>query len=139
MSRGRVSILRASHTVQNWIPLTELPSLSSGGDQHTMPITLGTTSRIPPDTPDLAGRPTCSRETKQLQKGWLCVQKQHDGDKVHQHSDGKSHITLNILRKILELFRFESKSTVPSFFCSVSESRNPSSTDSGLKSLCLVY
>lgn len=98
MSRGGVFILRASRTVQNWIPLTELPSLSSGGDQHMMPITLGTTSRIPPDTPDLAGRPTCSRETKQLQKGWVCVQKQHDGDKVHQHSDGKSHDTLNILR-----------------------------------------
>lgn len=26
-----------------------------------MPITLGTTSRIPPATPDLAGRPTCDR------------------------------------------------------------------------------
>lgn len=45
-------------TVQNWMPLTLLPSLSSGGDQHMMPITFGTTSRIPPATPDLAGRPT---------------------------------------------------------------------------------
>ena len=30
-----------------------------------IPITLGTTSRIPPATPDLAGRPTCSGENKQ--------------------------------------------------------------------------
>ena len=45
-------------TVQNWMPRTLLPSLSSGGDQHMMPITLGTTSRIPPATPDLAGSPT---------------------------------------------------------------------------------
>ncbi len=44
--------------MQNWIPRTLLPSLSRGGDQHTMPITLGTTSRMPPETPDLAGRPT---------------------------------------------------------------------------------
>lgn len=50
--------LQTLHTVQNCIPLTELPSLSSGGDQHITPITLGTTSRIPPATPDLAGRPT---------------------------------------------------------------------------------
>lgn len=50
-----------SRTVQNWIPLTEFPSLSSGGDQHIIPITLGTTNRIPPDTPDLAGRPTYSQ------------------------------------------------------------------------------
>lgn len=55
-------LVRAPLTVQNWIPLTEFPSLSRGGDQHMIPITLGTTNRIPPDTPDLAGRPTCSKE-----------------------------------------------------------------------------
>lgn len=46
-------------TVQNWMPRTLLPSLSRGGDQHMTPMTLGTTSSIPPDTPDFAGRPTC--------------------------------------------------------------------------------
>lgn len=56
-------------TVQNWIPLTLFPSLSRGGDQHMMPITLGTTSRIPPATPDLAGRPTWSRATPQRYRG----------------------------------------------------------------------
>lgn len=50
-------------TVQNWIPLPLLPSLSRGGDQHMMPITLGTTSRIPPATPDFAGRPTWKRRS----------------------------------------------------------------------------
>ena len=49
---------KAGVTVQNWMPLTLFPSLSSGGDQHMMPITLGTTNRMPPATPDLAGRPT---------------------------------------------------------------------------------
>lgn len=44
------------------MPLTLLPNLSSGGDQHMMPITLGTTSRMPPATPDLAGSPTWKRE-----------------------------------------------------------------------------
>lgn len=63
-------------TVQNWMPLTLLPSLSSGGDQHMMPITLGTTSRIPPATPDLAGRPTWGRKREcamwdYLLKVWL--------------------------------------------------------------------
>lgn len=53
----------AAFTVQNWIPLTLLPSLSSGGDQHMMPITLGTTNRMPPATPDLAGRPTLKRQS----------------------------------------------------------------------------
>lgn len=54
---AEISLYRFS-TVQNWIPRTLLPSLSRGGDQHIMPITLGTTSRMPPETPDLAGRPT---------------------------------------------------------------------------------
>lgn len=53
-------------TVQNCIPLTEFPSLSSGGAQHIIPITLGTTNRIPPDTPDLAGRPTCSKDHTEI-------------------------------------------------------------------------
>lgn len=45
------------------MPLTLFPSLSSGGDQHMMPMTFGTTSRIPPATPDFAGRPTWSTKT----------------------------------------------------------------------------
>ena len=49
-------------TLQNWMPLTELPYMSSGGDQRQMPITFGTTSIIPPETPDLAGRPTWRTE-----------------------------------------------------------------------------
>lgn len=61
-------------TVQNWMPLTLLPNLSSGGDQHMMPITLGTTSRIPPATPDFAGRPTWEEgqeaETFQNKSAW---------------------------------------------------------------------
>ena len=40
------------------MPLTLLPSASRGGDQMAMPHTLGMTSRIRPETPDLAGRPT---------------------------------------------------------------------------------
>lgn len=45
-------------TWQKWIPLTLLPILSKGDDQHIKPMTLGTTRRIPPATPDFAGRPT---------------------------------------------------------------------------------
>lgn len=46
-------------TLQNCIPLTLLPSGSSGGDQIIIPHTLGTTIKIAPLTPDLAGKPTC--------------------------------------------------------------------------------
>ena len=45
-------------TLQNWIPRTELPRESRGGDQSATAIRLGTTSRIQPLTPDLAGKPT---------------------------------------------------------------------------------
>ena len=48
-------------TLQNCCPLTELPIWSSGGDQRATHITLGTTRRIGPLTPDFAGRPTCNR------------------------------------------------------------------------------
>ena len=44
--------------MQNWMPRSELPRVSRGGDQSATHITLGTTSRMAPDTPDLAGRPT---------------------------------------------------------------------------------
>ena len=47
-----------SPTSQNSTPLLLFPHLSRGGDQVKIPITLGTTKRIPPATPDLAGRPT---------------------------------------------------------------------------------
>ena len=46
-------------TLQNCIPLTLLPRRSSGGDHTMMPQTLGTTIRMAPLTPDLAGKPTC--------------------------------------------------------------------------------
>ena len=45
-------------TLQNWMPRSELPRVSRGGDQSATHITLGTTRRMAPDTPDLAGRPT---------------------------------------------------------------------------------
>lgn len=45
-------------TLQNSMPRTELPDWSSGGDHKAIPITLGITSNRPPQTPDLAGRPT---------------------------------------------------------------------------------
>ena len=45
-------------TSQNCRPLTLLPVTSRGGDHRQTPITFGTTSSIPPDTPDLAGKPT---------------------------------------------------------------------------------
>lgn len=48
-------------TSQNCIPLALFPTLSSGGDQHITPMTLGTTSSMAPDTPDLAGSPTWKR------------------------------------------------------------------------------
>ena len=45
-------------SLQNWSPLTELPKLSSGGDQRLMPITLGMTTISEPLPPALAGSPT---------------------------------------------------------------------------------
>ena len=45
-------------TWQKCIPRTLFPTLSRGGDQHITPMTLGITSSMAPDTPDLAGTPT---------------------------------------------------------------------------------
>ena len=76
------------------MPLTLFPHLSSGGDQIHMPQTLGMTSRITPDTPDLAGSPTynsniyhTSETTKYLklilaQISYVC--KDTDVNKVNQ-------------------------------------------------------
>lgn len=50
-------------TWQKWMPRTLFPSRSKGGDQHITPMTLGTTSRTAPETPDLAGKPTWTRGT----------------------------------------------------------------------------
>lgn len=52
---------------QKSIPRTLFPTLSSGGDQHITPMTLGITSSIAPDTPDFAGKPTWEIRAK----GWL--------------------------------------------------------------------
>lgn len=46
------------HTLQKATPLCVLPILSRGGDHRQIPIKLGTTTIIAPDTPDLAGKPT---------------------------------------------------------------------------------
>lgn len=48
------------------MPRTLFPRRSSGGDQHIIPITLGTTSRTAPETPDLAGRPTWTTGEKEV-------------------------------------------------------------------------
>jgi len=50
-------------TSQNCRPLQLFPMGSRGGDHAKIPITLGMTSRIPPQTPDFAGSPTCRRVT----------------------------------------------------------------------------
>ena len=44
--------------MQKSTPLQEFPLLSKGGDQRQIPTVFGTTRRIHPDTPDLAGNPT---------------------------------------------------------------------------------
>lgn len=46
------------------MPLWLFPSLSSGGERHIRPMTLGTTRRMAPDTADLAGRPTLGTKLK---------------------------------------------------------------------------
>lgn len=53
--------LRCLITSQKWMPRMLFPRRSKGGDQHIIPITLGTTSRTAPEMPDLAGRPTWPR------------------------------------------------------------------------------
>lgn len=45
-------------TWEKQMPRTLFPSRSKGGDQHIIPIMLGTTRRIAPEIPDLAGKPT---------------------------------------------------------------------------------
>ena len=47
-----------TNCLQNSPPLTELPTVSSGGDQRQIPITFGTTSKMQPLIPDFAGSPT---------------------------------------------------------------------------------
>ena len=47
--------IRAS---QNCTPLQLLPRVSKDGDQQQIPMTLGTTNKMAPETPDLAGSPT---------------------------------------------------------------------------------
>ena len=44
--------------MQNWTPLQEFPLMSRFGDHKQIPIVLGTTKRMHPDTPDFAGSPT---------------------------------------------------------------------------------
>lgn len=46
------------------MPLTLFPNLSKGGDHRQIPATLGITSRMMPDTPDLAGSPTYRRNVQ---------------------------------------------------------------------------
>jgi len=50
-------------TSQNCRPLQLFPMGSRGGDHAKIPITLGMTSRIPPQTPDFAGSPTYRKMT----------------------------------------------------------------------------
>ena len=45
-------------TSQKLRPRKLLPNLSNGGDHSMKPITFGTTTMIPPATPDFAGIPT---------------------------------------------------------------------------------
>lgn len=44
--------------LQNWIPRTEFPRASNGGEKVQSPRIPGTTTIIAPDTPLLAGSPT---------------------------------------------------------------------------------
>ena len=45
-------------TWQKLTPRTEFPSESKGGLQTAIPSTFGTTIKMAPQTPDLAGNPT---------------------------------------------------------------------------------
>lgn len=51
-------LYRFTNSSQNFIPRTELPHLSSGGDHKHIPITFGITTKISPETELLAGNPT---------------------------------------------------------------------------------
>ena len=80
-------------TSQNCIPLTLLPQWSSGGDHRHMPITLGTTSRITPDTPDLAGKPTWERKSH---KGWyMYTQTDRQTDRDIQKVGKRRHFLIS--------------------------------------------
>ena len=46
------------------MPLQLLPQWSRGGPQQAIPMTLGTTNKIQPATPDFAGSPTYRRSFK---------------------------------------------------------------------------
>src|SRR6476619_3429492 len=50
-------LYRVTNSLHNATPRTELPSESSRGDHTHTPMTPGTTSIRPPETPLLAGRP----------------------------------------------------------------------------------
>lgn len=58
-------------TWEKRMPRTLLPSRSKGGDQHIIPIMLGTTSRIAPEMPDLAGKPTWTGGANKTSKSKL--------------------------------------------------------------------
>lgn len=73
MQRKRNRNCKFALASQKRIPRTLFPTLSSGGDQHITPMTLGTTSSIAPDTPDLAGKPTCERATGMNFRNEFCV------------------------------------------------------------------
>ena len=52
-----MTTMKTELTLTNWTPRTLLPHLSRAGLQTQKPILLGTTTIIPPDTPDFAGKP----------------------------------------------------------------------------------
>lgn len=58
-------------TWEKRMPRTLFPSRSKGGDQHIIPIMLGTTRRIAPEMPDLAGKPTWAGGAKKTSKTQL--------------------------------------------------------------------
>jgi len=52
------SSIYSTRALATAIPRTEFPTLSSLGDQTDIPPKLGTTIKMQPPTPDLAGTPT---------------------------------------------------------------------------------
>ena len=58
-------LYRLTSSEQNWVPLSELATLSRGGDQRVMPQTWGMTSMMQPLAEDMAGRPFCKIEVDQ--------------------------------------------------------------------------
>lgn len=75
------------------MPRMLFPSRSKGGDQHIIPITLGTTSRTAPEMPDLAGKPTWTRGANKM---WATTRSNKTGNTFKQipefpltHVEGK--------------------------------------------------